>query len=81
MPRFATPPDGFNTSGFGKRLLPTGKPMPITSASDSSEEPGHHAHYVHHEHFQQSTGLPHYKDLPKDFDKLEGKSCKKFILI
>lgn len=52
--------------------------MPINSASDSSEEPGHHVHYGHHEHFQQCSGLPHYKDLLRDFDKLEGKCCTSF---
>jgi len=55
--------------------------MPLTSASDSSEEPGHHVHYGHHEHFQQDIALPHYKDLlTRGTDKVKRKSCGKNLI-
>jgi len=75
LPRYTTPPEGFNTTGcFIKRLLSPAKPLANISTSDSSEDHGHHVHYSHHEHFQQDAGLPHYKDLLRSLDVGSGKN-------
>ncbi len=37
------------------------QPPPPFSVSSNGGLASHHAHYMHHSHFQQDAGLPHYK--------------------
>ena len=36
----------------------------LNIASKIHQQQQHHAHYIHHSHFQQDVGLPHYKGQP-----------------
>ena len=68
-------PNRRSSSSCTTGTIKTNLPLPIqsgdemtTTAEESSDgfppppsQPQHHAHYIHHSHFQQDVGLPHYK--------------------
>ena len=69
LPVFAAPPVAplKNTSFPVLEELKGGKP--------------HHDHYLHHTHFQQDLGLPHFSDLSKDSSSFTGQTEPKLPTI